>query len=124
MIKLTQKISTIHLGLPIGPSNFIKSYWKEKVKSTVQSFYSLSGIGMRTFEMSPLTMSKIYRIYCQPECLYGLEMLYISNNTLRELNTTQSSLNKMNLRVSKYDKSSPLLDALRIESIEHLYYKF
>ena len=79
---------------------------------------------MRAFEMSPLTMSKIYLIYCQPKCLYGLEMLYISNNTLRELNTTQSSLNKMNLRVSKYDKSSPLLDALRIESIEHLYYKF
>ena len=122
--KLTQIKNTIHLGLPIGTPLFIKSYWKEKLKSTVQSFYSLHGVGLRPFGMSPLTMAKIYRIYCQPKCLYGLEMLYISQTTLRELNTTQASLIKMNLKVSKYAKSSPILDALRIESIKHLYYKF
>ena len=51
-------------------------------------------------------------------------MLYISKTTLRELNTTQASLIKMNLKVSKYAKSSPLLDALRVESIKNLYNKF
>ena len=94
------------------------------MKSTVKSFYSPHGVDLGLFEMTILTMAKIYRIYCLQKCLYGLEMLYISKTTLRELNTTQASLNKMNLKVSKYTKSSPLLDTLRIESIKNLYYKF
>ena len=68
--------------------------------------------------MSTLSIAKIYRIYCQPKFLYGLEMI------LRELNSMQASLVKMNLGLSKFAKSSPLLDALRIESVKHLYHKF
>ena len=121
---LVQRSSIIHLGLPIGSANFIKDYWIEQLKSTVRSFYALNGIGLRPFEMTPLTMAKIYRIYCQPKFLYGLEMIYISKGTLKKLNTTQSTLIKMNLGLSKYARSSALLDALRIESVKHLYYKF
>ena len=94
------------------------------MKSTINSFYSLNGIGLRQFAMSPLSIAKIYRIYCQPKFLYGLEMIYISQNTLRELNSMQASLVKMNLGLSKFAKSSPLLDALRIESVKQLYHKF
>ena len=36
----------------------------------------------------------------------------------------QASLVKMNLGLSKFAKSSLLLDALRIESVKHLYHKF
>ena len=68
--------------------------------------------------MSTLSIAKIYRIYCQPKFLYGLEMI------LRELNSMQASLVKMNLGLSKFAKSSPLLDTLRIESVKHLYHKF
>ena len=83
---LSQKSSIIHLGWPIGSAHFIKDYWIEKLKSNVRSFYALNGIGLRPFEMTPLTMAKIYRIYCQPKFLYGLEMIYISKGTLKKLN--------------------------------------
>ena len=120
----TKRDNLTHLGLPIGSTKFIKEYWQLKMKSTINSFYSLNGIGLRQFAMSPLSIAKIYRIYCQPKFLYGLEMIYISQNTLRELNSMQASLVKMNLGLSKFAKSSPLLDALRIESVKHLYHKF
>ncbi len=70
------------------------------MKSTVRAFYSLNGIGLRPFAMNPLTMAKIYRIYCQPKFLYGLEMVHINKTTLNELNSSQASL-KMNLTLSK-----------------------
>ena len=104
--------------------NSLKEHWRLKMKSTINSFYSLNGIGLRRYALSPLSLAKIYRIYCQPKFLYGLEMIYISQNTLRELNSTQAALIKMNLGLSKYARSSPLLDALRIESVKHLYHKF
>ena len=122
--QLTQSRSIIHLGLPIGPNFFIKNYWKEKMKSTVRAFYSLNGIGLRPFAMNPLTMAKIYRIYCQPKFLYGLEMVHINKTTLNELNSSQATLIKMNLTLSKYALSTPLMNALRIETIKHLYFKF
>ena len=87
-IQLTQSRSIIHLGLPIGPNLFIKNYWKDKMKSTIRAFYSLNAIGMRPFAMNPLTMAKIYRIYCQPKFLYGLAMVHINKATLNELNST------------------------------------
>ena len=121
---LTQKQDIIHLGLPIGSNLFIKKYWTEKMRSTVQSFYSLNGIGVRPLAMHPLSIAKIYRIYCQPKFLYGLEMVHINKATLNELNTTQATLIKMNLTLSKYALSTPLLNALRIESVKHLYLKF
>ena len=51
-------------------------------------------------------------------------MICISKSTLKELNTTQSTLIKMNLGLSKYARSSALLDTVRIESVKQLYYKF
>ena len=59
----------MHLGLPIEPKLFIKNYWREKMKSIVKSFNSLYGIDVRPFAMNPLTIDKIYRIYCQPKFL-------------------------------------------------------
>ena len=51
-------------------------------------------------------------------------MVYINKATLSELNTTQATLIKTNLSLSKYALSTPLLNALRIESVKHLYSKF
>ena len=51
-------------------------------------------------------------------------MVHINRSTLNELNSTQATLIKMNLTLSKYALSTPILNALRIESIKHLYIKF
>ena len=51
-------------------------------------------------------------------------MVHINKKTLNELNSSQATLIKMNLALSKYELSTQLLNALRIESIKHLYFKF
>ena len=48
-------------------------------------------------------------------------MVHINKKTLNELNSSQATLIKMNLALSKYELSTQLLNALRIESIKHLY---
>ena len=44
-------------------------------------------------------------------------MAHINKAIIEDLNSTQATLIKMNLTLSKYAKSTPLLNALRIESI-------
>lgn len=114
----------IYLGFPIGDFKFIENYWVDKMRKTQKAFYSLNGLGCRKDGISPITMAKIYKIYCQPIINYGLEMLYIRKGKLKEFNSLQSSLIKMNIGLSKKAKSTELLQALNIESISDLYYKF
>ena len=88
-------VCIIHLGLPVGPNLFIKNYLQDKLKSTVRAFYSLNGIGPYK------TCPRSYMV-----------------------SLTQATLIKMNLTLSKYALLTPLMNALRIETIKLLYLKF
>ena len=55
---------------------------------------------------------------CQPVLLYGLECLELSTSCMKKLVTTQGNLLKQALGVHKYAKSSPLLQAIDVKSIE------
>jgi hypothetical protein len=81
-------------------------------------------MGMRPFGMKPQTIASIYKIHCQPKLMYDFEMININDSTLNELNSTQASLIKMNMSLSKFTKSTPLLNALKVESIMQIYFKF
>jgi hypothetical protein len=121
---LTKVDSIIHLGLPIGNKQFVENFWNEKSKKIGKSLYSLNGIGLRAYGMDPLTLSKIYSIYCQPVFNYGLELLFISKSKLKQYDSAQATLIKNNIGLSKYHRSTPLLAALNIDKISKLYAKF
>ena len=64
-----------HLGLPLGNKKYIKNFWNNKMKATTNSLYSLNDIGYRPYEMDPFNITRIYKIFCQPKIMYGLEMV-------------------------------------------------
>ena len=114
----------IYLGLPIGDYRFSECYWDEKFSKVQKALYSLNGIGCRAYGLEPLTLSRIYSIYCQPIFYYGLELGHIRKSKLKEYDRSQALLIKRNLGLSKFARNTVLLEALRINYISKLYYKF
>ena len=51
-------------------------------------------------------------------------MLHIRKCKLGEFDSHQATLIKNNIGLSKFSRSTPLLKALRIDTISYLYYKF
>ena len=114
----------IYLGLPVGNTAYLKEYWDQKINKTIKSFYGLNNIGCKSKTMSPRIMAQIYRIYCQPIMCYGLEILHINKTKVEELDSMQAQLIKNNIGLSKFARTTPLLNALCIESISQLYHKY
>jgi len=54
---------------------------------------------------------------------YGLEICHLPTSMLKELNTRQNILIKNSIGLSKYVRTKPLMQALKIKSMEELYYK-
>jgi hypothetical protein len=114
----------IYLGLPVGDRKFIQEFWNNKFAKTEKALYSLNGIGCHPNGLSPIVLAKIYKIYCQPIFMYGLENVNISPKQLKELDKRQSILFKKIIGISKFARTTPLFEALGIDSVSKLYYKF
>ena len=73
--------------------------------------------------MNPFIISKTYKKFCQSIIFYGFETCYLSRSNLKELNIRQNILIKNSLGLTKFVRTTPLLTALEIKSIEELYFK-
>lgn len=121
-IKFTS--SFIYLGLPIGNKECIEEFIINKFRKVERSWYMLRKSGCYGEYMNPTLVSFLYKQYCQSIFNYGLENLSVSKVILKELDTRQSILLKNNLGLTKYARSTPLLNALKILSVTNLYYKY
>ena len=114
----------VYLGLPIGGRNAIEEYWENKLNKVVKAFYSLHSIGCGRNGLDAITQARVYKTYCQPIFTYGLEMLHIRKCKLNEYDSSQATLIKRAIGLSKFDRSTALLAALKIEKLMLLYYKY
>ena len=73
--------------------------------------------------MSPHCLSFVYRVYCQSSLNYGMEVCFLNKKTLSHLDSCQSTLIKNNIGLSKYSRSGPLLDAIKIDKCSLVYWK-
>jgi len=112
-----------YLGLPLGNEIDKVNYVEKKMQKVERSFYSLHSFGCKKNALSPYTIAYVYKQYCQSIFKYGLELIEMSKRTLKELDTRQSILIKRSVGLSKYAKTKPLINCLRVESIQQLYYK-
>ena len=112
-----------YLGLPLGNEVDKINYLEGKMKKVERALYSLHNFGCKANALSPYTIAYIYKQYCQSIFKYGLELIEMSKKTLNELNIRQNILVKRAIGLSKYTKTKPLFNCLRIESIQQLYYK-
>ena len=121
---LERRSSFVYLGLPIGDSLATDNYWEDKYRSVEKAFFSLRSIGLHKLYMNPLCLGFMYKQFCQSIFVYGLEVVPISRQLRKQLDTRQAILLKRALDLSKYSRSRPLLNALKIQSVTELYFKF
>jgi hypothetical protein len=88
-----------------------------------RAFYSLYGIGCKPHALNPETIAFLYKQFCQSIFRYGLDNLFVNNNHLLNFNTRQNMLIKRALGLSKFCKTTPLFQVLKVESMKQLYYK-
>ena len=112
-----------YLGLPIGNKTYINNFFEEKFRSVEKAFFTIRRVGIHKGFWFPNTLGFIYKQYCQSIFNYGLELISLSGSLLKQLDKRQSLILKMTLNLSKFSRSTPLLEALRVSSIEQLYFK-
>jgi hypothetical protein len=55
----------IYLGLPIGHQNFVRDYWKNKMRKVELEAYALSSLGVHPNLTDPSCFSFLYKSLCQ-----------------------------------------------------------
>ena len=113
-----------YLGLPIGDSKYIDSFIEQNFRAVEKAFFMIRNIGLHKNIIEPTCLGFIYKQYCQSIINYGLEVVSISKTVLKQLDIRQGILIKMSLGLSKFSRTRPLLDALNINPVSELYYKF
>ena len=122
-IRIPEVSDFIYLGLPIGDTLAINSFLEKKMSKVERAFYSLYGIGCKPHALNPKTIAFLYKQFCQSIFRYGLDNLFVNNNQLLNFNTRQNILIKRALGLSKFCKTTPLFQVLKVESMKQLYYK-
>ena len=121
--KLPFNKNFIYLGFPIGDQKFSEEFVEMKFKKLEKSFYSLYSLGCQPCGLNPMTTSFIYKQYCQSILKYGLEFVFITKRNLESVNIRQNILIKRSIGLSKFVKTTPLFNCLKIESIKQIYMK-
>ena len=68
-------------------------------------------------------MAALYKTFSQSIMLFGFEVLNYSVATMNELNVRQNIFIKNTIGLSKYVKTKPLFNALKIKSMQQLIYQ-
>ena len=114
----------VYLGLPIGDQKFLDEWLEKKFRSVEVAFFTIRKVGLHKNQVDPFCLAFIYRQFCQSICVYGLEILRFSKCLLKQLDKRQALLIKKTLGLSKFVRTTPLFNALKIPSLNELYFKF
>ena len=113
----------IYLGLPLGDDQFIYEFFNKQMSKCEKLFFSLYGLGCKPHCLSPRVTAFIYKQFSQSIFRHGIDMLSISANHLKQLEIRQNILIKQALGLSRYCKTSPLNQALNLDSFTSIYLK-
>ena len=114
-VTLDEADHVVHLGVILA--NDTKSHTKARIKSARRAFYALQGAGLCVNGTSSDTITHIYTTAIRPVLLYGLECIYQCKTVINDAERLQSKLLKSALGLKKYSRTSPLLQALKIQRI-------
>jgi hypothetical protein len=109
-----------YLGAIIG-NNYNQSHVSKRVKSCRRSFYNLQSAGLCNNGVKPKVASYLWSSALQPMLLYANHCFNLHKYQLLEYTRIQSKLVKASIGLSKFLRSTPLICALRINSIGALY---
>ena len=113
-----------YLGLPIGDRTFVEEYMEEKFRSVEKAFFSIRQIGLHKDSINPFCLGFIYKQFCQSIFVYGLELIYLNKRLLGHFQSRQGVIIKLALNLSKFVRTTPLLESIFVIPILELYFKF
>ena len=116
-VTLDEADHVVHLGVILAKENDTKSHTEARIKSARRAFYALQGAGLCVNGTSPDTITHIYTTAIRPVLLYGLECVYQCKTVINDAERLQSKLLKSALGLKKCSRTSPLLQALKIQRI-------
>lgn len=94
-----------------------RSHVNSRIQSTKRAFYSLQGAGLCHRGCSPGTITHIFSAAVRPVLTYGLECLSHDKTSIKLLESLQGKLLKSALGLRKSSKTTPLLQALKLDRI-------
>ena len=121
--ELTYTNNFIYLGLPVGDSAYIEQFLDDKFNKCCRAFHSLNRFGCKANGLAPKVIASIFKTYCQPIITYCVEALHVGQTKLKAYDSRQATLVKTFVGLSKHAKTTPLLHALKINKVSHLYHK-
>jgi hypothetical protein len=104
-----------YLGVWIDGDIKAAEHVEEKVVSTVSAFNSMRKIGITNFSTSYSLKSFIYKVYCRPILYYGVENLRLLKGDTKKIQSTEATLIKYALNLSKTSRTNKLILAMNLE---------
>lgn len=108
-----------YLGATLA--NDSKGHCEARIKSCRRAFYAFQSVGLHTNGLAPDMVAHIWRTAIQPVLCYGVQCMSLTRKLLHDLDKTQSRLLKTCLGLSKYCRNTPLLRAMKINTVSLHY---
>ncbi len=105
-------------------------FWQILYRCIVRMNVTRSGLGLgevkisvyREMQCGIYTVAHIWKTAFQPVLMYGVQAVHLNRSHLLSMDSAQASLVKTTLGLNKSSRSTPLLQALKINKPSLLYY--
>jgi hypothetical protein len=108
-----------YLGVWLDGSIKAAEQIDEKVINAISAFNSMRKVGIADKETSAVLKSFLYKVYCRPILYYGVENLKLIKNDEKKIQSTEATLIKYALNLSKTSRTTKLILAMNLEPAAH-----
>lgn len=108
------------LGFKFECNGNYQMHLQTRLSKTRAAFYSKMSKGLNVVGFDPYVKAGVFRSACQSVLVYGLGALDLDAISLKQMHTQEGNLVKMCMGLSKFSKTTELLRALNVKSIEEV----
>jgi hypothetical protein len=107
-----------YLGVMLNDRMTNTTHLDSKRKAAIRSSYLMSKCGIESMKMNPRVKAFLYKTYCRPIMLYGIENFRLLKSEEKKIQTAEAMIVKRHMILSKRSRTSALIGALNIEHSE------
>jgi len=102
------------LGVTYTYDSSAKAHINNRIRKCSAAYYSMAGVGISYPGLSSQAKSHMWKTACLPSLIYGLDTLATNKKDMQIVSSTQGSLIKRSMGLSRTHHHSHLLQALNI----------
>lgn len=91
---------------------------EKRASAAQKAFYGLQGSGLHVNGVAPAVATKIFNVGVRSVLTYGCHSIHLTRRSMHRLESAQGKLVKAFLGLRKFSRTSPLLEALGINTIQ------